>query len=63
MLFRSIASIVAVPVVIGGFFVARVSMWEVWSMIGIGLLVEIRHIGNIKRLLSGSENRMSGSSS
>ena len=59
----SIASIVAVPVVIGGFFVARVSMWEVWSMIGIGLLVEIRHIGNIKRLLSGSENRMSGSSS
>ena len=59
----SIASIVVVPVVIGGFFVARVSMWEVWSMIGIGLLVEIRHIGNIKRLLSGSENRMSGSSS
>jgi len=25
--------------------------------------VEIRHLGNIKRLLSGSENRMSGSPS
>jgi len=59
----SVASIVAVPVVIGGFFVAGVPMWEVWSVIGIGLLVEIRHLGNIKRLLSGSENRMSGTSS
>ena len=59
----SVASIVAVPVVIGGFFVAGVPMWEVWSIIGIGLLVEIRHLGNIKRLLSGSENRMSGSPS
>ncbi|MEY4391504.1 MAG: hypothetical protein RLZZ544_213 [Actinomycetota bacterium] len=59
----SIASIVAVPVVVGGFVVADVPMWEVWSVIGIGLLVEIRHLGNIKRLLSGSENRMSGSSS
>ncbi|MEY3744412.1 MAG: hypothetical protein RLZ48_90 [Actinomycetota bacterium] len=59
----SIASIVAVPVVVGGFMVADVPMWEVWAVIGIGLLVEIRHLGNIKRLLSGSENRMSGSSS
>ncbi|MEY4032010.1 MAG: hypothetical protein RL573_922 [Actinomycetota bacterium] len=59
----SIASIVAVPVVVGGFVVADVPMWEVWAVIGIGLLVEIRHLGNIKRLLSGSENRMSGSSS
>ncbi|MEY4080966.1 MAG: hypothetical protein RL430_1396 [Actinomycetota bacterium] len=59
----SIASIVAVPVVVGGFVVADVPMWEVWAVIGIGLLVEIRHLGNIKRLLSGSENRISGSSS
>ena len=59
----SLASIVAVPVVIGGFFVAKVAMWEVWAIVGIGVLVEARHIGNIKRLLAGSENRMSGSSS
>lgn len=59
----SVASIVAVPVVVGGFVVAGVPMWEVWSVVGIGLLVEVRHLGNIKRLLSGSENRMSGSSS
>ena len=59
----SIASMVAVPVVIGGFLVAGVPAWEVWSIVGIGLLVEIRHVGNIKRLLSGSENRMSGSAS
>ena len=59
----SVASIVAVPVVVGGFVVAGVPVWEVWSVVGIGLLVEVRHLGNIKRLLSGSENRMSGSSS
>ena len=59
----SLASIVAVPVVIGGFVVKGVPAWEVWEIVGIGLLVEIRHLGNIKRLLAGSENRMTGSSS
>ena len=54
----SIGSIVAVPVVVGGFLIAGVPAWEVWSIIGIGLLVEARHLGNIKRLLSGSENRL-----
>lgn len=57
----SIGSIVAVPVVVGGFLVAGVPGWEVWSIVGIGLLVEARHLGNIKRLLSGSENRMDSS--
>lgn len=56
----SVASIVAVPVVVGGFLVAGVPAWEVWAIVGIGLLVEIRHVGNIKRLVSGSENRFSG---
>lgn len=59
----SIASIVAVPVVVGGFLIAGVPAWECWAIVGVGLLVEIRHLGNIKRLISGSENRMSGSSS
>lgn len=59
----SLASIIAVPVVVGGFLIAGVPAWEVWAIVGIGILVEIRHLGNIKRLLSGSENRMTGSSS
>ena len=59
----SIASIVAVPVVIAGFLLAGVQAWEVWSIIGIGLLVEIRHLGNIKRLFAGSEPPVSGVSS
>ena len=55
----SIGSIAAVPVAVAALALSGVPAWEVWSMVGIGLLVEIRHIGNIKRLLSGSENRMS----
>ena len=55
----SIGSIAAVPVAVAALALSGVPAWEVWSMVGIGVLVEIRHIGNIKRLLSGSENRMS----
>ena len=55
----SIGSIAAVPVAVAALALSGVPAWEVWSMVGIGMLVEIRHIGNIKRLLSGSENRMS----
>lgn len=59
----SLGSIAAVPIVIIELIVGHTPAWELWSMVGIGALVEIRHLGNIKRLLSGSENRMSGSSS
>lgn len=59
----SIGSIAAVPVAVAALALSGVPAWEVWSMVGIGVLVEIRHIGNIKRLLSGSENRMSDTAS
>lgn len=59
----SIGSIAAAPVAVITFVVLGVPAWELWSMVAIGALVEIRHLGNIKRLLAGSENRMSGSSS
>lgn len=59
----SLGSIAAVPIVIVELIVGHTPAWELWSMVGIGALVEVRHLGNIKRLLSGSENRMSGSSS
>lgn len=59
----SVASILAVPVVIAGFIIKGVPAWEVWEIVGIGLLVEIRHVGNIKRLFAGSEPPVSGVSS
>lgn len=59
----SVGSIAAVPVAVGTFVVLGVPAWELWAMVGIGVLVEARHIGNIKRLLSGSENQMSGNAS
>ena len=59
----SIGSIAAVPVAVITFVIVGVPAWELWSIVGIGVLVEIRHAGNIKRLLSGSENRMSGTAS
>ncbi|MFM2046103.1 MAG: hypothetical protein RL383_180 [Actinomycetota bacterium] len=56
----SVGSIVAVPVVVAGLLVVGPPAWEVWSMVGLGLLVEARHLGNIKRLFSGSEPPVSG---
>lgn len=32
--------------------------WEFFAFIGIALLIEIRHVSNIKRMLSGSENTL-----
>jgi glycerol-3-phosphate acyltransferase PlsY len=32
--------------------------WELFAFIGIALLIEIRHVSNIKRMLSGSENTL-----
>jgi len=34
--------------------------WELLALLGMGVLVEIRHISNIKRLISGSEPPVTG---
>jgi glycerol-3-phosphate acyltransferase PlsY len=59
----SIASIAAVPVLIVAFIVSGTPSWEVLSLVGIGLLVEVRHLSNIKRLITGDEPPVSGSTS
>lgn len=59
----SVGSIVAVPVVVAGLIVVGPPAWEIWSMVGLSLLVEVRHLGNIKRLFSGSEPPVSGARS
>lgn len=51
----SVASIVAVPAILAALIVSGVEAWEIMSFIGIGALVEIRHLSNIKRLISGEE--------
>lgn len=57
----SVASIAAIPVVVVAFIVSGTPTWEVLSLVGIGLLVEIRHLSNIKRLISGTEPPVGGS--
>lgn len=51
----SIASIVIVPLVLVAVAITTDEIWEVLSFIGIGVLIEIRHLSNIKRLLTGTE--------
>lgn len=51
-----LASILAVPLAL--ILVAVMGQhktWEVFSFIGLGALIEIRHVSNIKRLLTRSE--------
>ena len=57
----SIASIATVPLLVIAFVVSGIPGWEVFSLVGIGALVEIRHASNIKRLLSGTEPPVTGS--
>jgi glycerol-3-phosphate acyltransferase PlsY len=59
----SVASIVSVPVVVVGFVVSGSPGWELWSIVGLGILVEIRHVSNIKRLLQRSEPTISNKTS
>ncbi|MEY3690745.1 MAG: hypothetical protein RJB57_400 [Actinomycetota bacterium] len=59
----SVGSIFAVPVVVAGLFVVGPPAWEIWSMVGLSLLVEVRHLGNIKRLFAGSEPPVTGTRS
>jgi len=51
----SLASIVIVPLVIVLLIATGKPAWEVLSFVGLGLLIEIRHLSNIKRLIRGSE--------
>lgn len=59
----SVASIVIVPLVLALLAVWGKPTWEILAFIGIGLLIEIRHVSNIKRLLTGSEPPVSGRAS
>jgi glycerol-3-phosphate acyltransferase PlsY len=56
----SVASIVVVPLVVVLLAVTGKPAWEIFAFIGLGVLIEIRHLSNIKRLLSGSEPPISG---
>ena len=57
----SIASIAIVPVLVAAFVLTGTEAWEIFALVGIGALVEIRHASNIKRLLSGTEPPVTGS--
>jgi glycerol-3-phosphate acyltransferase PlsY len=56
----SLASIVIVPLVLALLVAMGKPAWEIFAFIGIGVLIEIRHISNIKRLLTGSEPPVTG---
>lgn len=51
----SLASIAIVPLVVVLLIVTGKPAWEVLAFVGLGVLIEIRHLSNIKRLLSKSE--------
>ena len=56
----SLASIVIVPLVIALIAFTDKPGWEILAFIGLGALIEIRHLSNIKRLMTGSEPPVSG---
>ena len=56
----SLASIVVVPLVMLTLAVIGTPAWEIFAFIGIGILIEIRHLSNIKRLITGTEPPVSG---
>jgi glycerol-3-phosphate acyltransferase PlsY len=54
-----LASVLSVPLAL--VLVATLGQhktWEVFAFVGIAALIEIRHIGNIKRMISGNENTL-----
>lgn len=55
----SLASIIIVILLPVGVAIIRREVWEVLATIGICLLVMIRHLGNIKRLVTRSEHALS----
>ncbi len=56
----SLASIVIVPLVIALIALTDKPGWEIIAFVGLGALIEIRHLSNIKRLITGSEPPVSG---
>lgn len=56
----SVASIVIVPLVLVALAVTGTPGWEIAGFVGIALLIEVRHVSNIKRLFSGTEPPVSG---
>jgi len=56
----SVASISLVPIIVLTLVVSGTPTWEIFATIGIGALVEIRHVSNIKRLITGTEPPISG---
>ena len=56
----SVASIAVVPLVIALLGLTGKPGWEIAAFVGLGALIEIRHLSNIKRLLSGSEPPVTG---
>ena len=54
-----LASVLAVPLALVLVDVlGQHETWELFAFIGIAALIEIRHIGNIKRMISGNENTL-----
>jgi glycerol-3-phosphate acyltransferase PlsY len=51
----SLAVTIALPI---GMVIAGSPAWEVLAMIGLGALVVIRHLPNLRRLRSGSEHTL-----
>jgi glycerol-3-phosphate acyltransferase PlsY len=49
-----------VPLVLAALALLGKPAWEILAFIGIGVLIEIRHVSNIKRLLTGSEPPVTG---
>lgn len=52
----SVASIVVVPLVMVALAVLGTPAWEIGALVGLGALIEIRHLSNIKRLITGTEH-------
>lgn len=52
----SVASIVVVPLVMVALALIGTPAWEIASLVGLGALIEIRHLPNIKRLVTGTEH-------
>ena len=55
----ALASVLAVPLsLVLIITIGKHEVWETFAFIGIALLIEVRHVSNIKRMLSGSENTL-----
>lgn len=55
----SVASILVVPAVIVAIVLRGTPGWEIAALAGLAGLIEIRHLSNIRRLVSGTEHALS----